>query len=232
MKGFWKEAAAVEAEGGWTVELDGKRVRTPLRNALTVPNEALARALADEWNGAGEQVDPRQMPLTGLANAAIDRVAADSGSFAATLAAYGESDLLCYRAEGPRELLERQHASWDELLSWGRRRFDVDFETTSGIVHKAQPDATIQRLSHAVATLDPFRLAGLSPLVTIGGSLLVALALLEGRVEPEDAWNAITIDERWQHEKWGEDVEAKAALEARRKDFVAAAKFLELLGDQ
>jgi len=229
MKRFWK-TVTIDAERG--VRLDERPVRTPGRVPLLLPTDILAEAVADEWREVADDIDPRAMPLTGLANAAIDRIAPDPTAFAVGLAAYGESDLLCYRAEGPRELLERQHASWDELLSWGRRRFDVDFETTSGIVHKAQPDATIQRLSHAVATLDPFRLAGLSPLVTISGSLLVALALLEGRVEPEDAWNAITIDERWQHEKWGEDVEAKAALEARRKDFVAAAKFLELLGDQ
>jgi len=232
MKRFWKVAAAVETEGGWSLELDGKSLRTPARKALTVPGKALARAIADEWNAAGETVDPRQMPLTGLANAAIDRVASDPDGFAAGLAAYGETDLLCYRAECPHELLERQRASWDELLSWGRRRFDVDFETTCGIVHVAQPEATVRQLSHAVAALDPFRLAGLSPLVTIGGSLLVALAVLDGQVSPDRAWDAVTIDEQWQREQWGADAEAEAALEARRKDFLAAARFLELLSDQ
>ena len=231
MKRFWKEAAAVEADGGWTVELDGKPLRTPARKALTVPTQALALAVAEEWNGAGENFDPRAMPLTGLANAAIDRVGPDPASFAAGLAKYGESDLLCYRAENPRELLERQRASWDELLSWGRRRFDVDFAVTCGIVHVAQPEATVQQLVHAVAALDPFRLAGLSPLVTISGSLLAALAVLEGQVAPEGAWGAVTIDDQWQRERWGEDAEAQAAQDARRRDFMAAAKFLELLTD-
>ena len=229
MKRFWTEAAAIPAENGWGVALDGKPVRTPARNLLVVPTTALAEAIAAEWNDSGETVDPRSMPLTGLANAAIDRIAADKEVFAKGLAAYGESDLICYRAEGPRELLARQEAAWDELLAWGRRRFDVDFLTTCGIVHVAQPDATVRRLAHAVASLDAFQLAGISPLVTIGGSLLAALAVLEHHISVESAWALVTIDEQWQREQWGEDAEAEAALEARRRAFIAAARFLELL---
>ena len=230
MKRFWKEAAAIQAENGWGIALDGKPVRTPARNLLVVPTTALAEAIAAEWNDSGERIDPRSMPLTGLANAAIDRVTTDKEAFAKGLAAYGESDLLCYRAEGPRELVARQEAAWDELLAWGRRRFDVDFLTTCGIVHVAQPDATVRRLAHAVASLDAFQLAGLSPLVTIGGSLLVGLAVLESYISVESAWAAVTIDEHWQREQWGDDAEAEAALETKRQGFFAAARFLELLG--
>ena len=229
MKRFWKEAAAVPDEGGWGIALDGKPVRTPARHPLVLPTEPLAEAVAAEWNDAGETIDPRSMPLTGLANAAIDSVGAGKEAFAEGLARYGESDLLCYRAEGPRELQARQEEAWDELLAWGRRRFDVDFETTCGIVHVAQPDATVRRLAHAVASLDEFRLAGLSPLVTVGGSLLVALAVLEGHISAERAWEAVTVDEQWQREQWGKDAEAEAALEQRRNDFLAAARFLEML---
>jgi chaperone required for assembly of F1-ATPase len=231
VKRFWAEAVAVPADGGWTVELDGRPVRTPARDALLVPTEALARAIAGEWQCAGETVDPRAMRLTGLANAAIDRVAPDPEAFAASLAKYGESDLVCYRAEAPVPLVQRQEERWDALLAWGRRRFDVDFRTTCGIVHVAQPDATVQRLAHAVATLGAFRLAGLSPLVTIGGSLLAALAVAERHLTAGEAWDAVTIDEQWQREQWGGDAEAEAALEARRRDFFAAAQFLELLED-
>ena len=174
-------------------------------------------------------IDPRAMPLTGLANAAIDRVAPDRQAFAHGLARYAEADLACYRAEGPRELVERQEQEWDKLLAWARRRYDVDFATTCGIVHVAQPDATVERLSHAVAALDPFRLAGLSPLVTIGGSLVAALAVLEKAMTAEEAWQAVSVDERWQLEQWGADAEAEAALENRRRDFLAGARFLELL---
>jgi chaperone required for assembly of F1-ATPase len=229
VKRFWKEAAAVSDDGGWAIEVDGKPLRTPARKPLVVPAEKLARAIAGEWNGAAETIDPRAMPLTGLANAAIDRVVPDPETFAAGLAKYAESDLACYRAESPRELVARQEKSWDELLGWARRRFDVDFCTTSEIVHVSQPEPTIRRLAHAVASFDPFHLAGLSPLVTISGSLVAALAVAEGQLSPEQAWDAVTIDEQWHREQWGEDAEAEAALETRRSDFFAAARFLELV---
>lgn len=229
MKRFWKDAAAVREADQWTIQLDGKPLRTPARHPLAVPSAKLAAAIAEEWNAAGEEADPRQMPLTGLANAAIDRVAPDPAAFASGLSRYGEGDLLCYRAEGPAGLVARQTARWDELLGWARRRFDVDFATTSGIVHVPQPEATVGRLSHAAASLDAFRLAGLSPLVTIGGSLVIALAVLEGAVPAEQAWEAVTIDEQWQREQWGADPEAEATLAARRADFLVAARFLELL---
>jgi len=153
----------------------------------------------------------------------------DPAAFAGALASYGESDLTCYRAEHPRELAERQEQSWDELLGWARRHFDVDFSTTCGLTHVTQPTATVERLSHALATLGPFRLAGLSPLVTIGGSLVAALGILEGAFVPAQAWDAVSLDERWQLEQWGSDAEAEVAFENRRRDFFAAARFLELL---
>jgi chaperone required for assembly of F1-ATPase len=229
MKRFWTAANAVEREGGWGVELDGKPLRTPARESLNVPTRALAEVIAEEWNSVDGEIDPRAMPLTGLANAAIDRVQPDKAAFADRLARYAEADLACYRAEGPQGLIERQAKEWDALLSWGQRRFDVDFKTTGGILHVAQPPATIHRLTHAVSMLDPFRLAGLSPLVTIGGSLLAGLGVLEDAFSPEQAWDAVSVDDRWQLEQWGPDVEAEAALDARRGDFLAAARFLELL---
>jgi chaperone required for assembly of F1-ATPase len=230
VKRFWKSAAAEPSEDGWSVHLDGKPLRTPARNPLVVPSEALARAIAAEWNSGGEEIDPRAMPLTGIANAAIDRVATEREAFASALAAYGESDLACYRADSPRELVQRQESRWDELLSWARRRFDVDFRTTCGVMHVEQPPATVARLTHAVAALDPFRLAGLSPLVTIGGSLVAALAVLEQALSAEEAWEAVTVDEQWQAEQWGRDAEAEERLSNRRRDFLAAALYLELLG--
>ena len=229
MKRFWKDVIVAKEDGGWGVALDTRPVRTPTRAPLVVPTEALADAIADEWRGIAGEVDPRAMPLTGLANAAIDRVAPERQAFAAGLARYAEADLACYRAEGPRGLVERQEESWDALLAWARRRFDVDFATTCGIVHVEQPAATVDRLAHALAALDPFRLAGLSPLVTIGGSLVAALAVVEKAITPEAAWDAVSVDERWQLEQWGADAEAEAALENRRRDFLAAARFLDLL---
>jgi len=170
------------------------------------------------------------MPLTGLANAALDRVAPDPAAFAAGLARYGESDLLAYRADAPQALMDRQAAAWDPLLHWARRRFDVNFAITSGITFVPQPEHTIARLGHAVAALDSFRLAAISPLVTIGGSLIAGLAVLEDEITPERAWDAVSVDDAWQLEKWGSDSEAEAALANRRAEFLAAARFLTLLG--
>ena len=229
MKRFWTRAEAVRQGRGWGVALDGRPVRTPARAVLETPTESLAQAIAEEWNGVDETLDPRALPLAGLANAAIDRIAPDREAFVANLASYAQGDLACYRADSPRELVARQAEPWDALLAWARRRYDVDFCTTSGITHVDQPPATVERLAHALAVLDPFRLAGLSPMVTIGGSLLAALAVLEEALTAGEAWEVVTVDDRWQLEQWGSDTEAETALENRRKEFLAAAQFLELL---
>ena len=139
MKRFYKEAGIVEGE----IRLDDRPVRTPARRPLAVPSGLLAQAIADEWTAQGERIDPATMPLTGLANAAIDRVAPDREAFARGLAAYGESDLLCYRAEAPPPLVEREAALWDPILAWARRRYDVDFSLAGGVVHRPQPRATV-----------------------------------------------------------------------------------------
>ena len=229
MKRFWKSVAVEREDGGWTVKLDGKPLRTPARAPLVVPTESLAEAIAQEWRSGAEEIDPRAMPLTGLANAAIDRVAPDRQAFAGGLARYAEADLACYRSDWPPELVSGQAKSWDALLAWGRRRYDVDFSTTSGLIHVPQPQATVERLSHAVAELDAFHLAGLSPLVTTGGSLIAGLAVLEQAISPDAAWQAVSIDDRWQLEQWGADKEAAEALDNRRRDFMAAVRFVELL---
>jgi chaperone required for assembly of F1-ATPase len=229
VKRFWKSAAAVETDGVFRVELDGRPIKSPARTDLVVPTQALAEAIAAEWDDCGEEVDPRAMPLTGLANAAIDRVAPDKDAFAAGLARYAETDLTCYRVEGPETLVKRQAESWDALLGWARRRYDVDFACQRGVMHVAQPEETVRKLGHAVASLDAFQLAGISPLVTIGGSLVAALAVLEKMMPASEAWEAVSLDDRWQMEQWGADAEAEAALDARRRDFLAGARFLELL---
>lgn len=216
-------------DGGWGIELDTKPLKTPAREALSVPTEALAEAIKSEWSEMVGEIDPRAMPLTGLANAAIDRVAPNVTLFASNLAKYAEADLFCYRAEGPAGLVKWQSAEWDAMLGWARRRFDVDFVVTNAIVHAPQPPATVARLSHEVAVLDAYRLAALSPLVTIGGSLVAALAVVEGAMLLDTIWSAVSLDERWQIEVWGDDHEAVASLEHRRADYAAAARFISLL---
>ncbi len=227
MKRFWQQVA-VDADR--VVMLDGRPVRTPGRVPLAAPTDALAEAIAAEWRAVAETIDPRAMPLTGLANAAIDRIAPDPATFATGLAAYGESDLLCYRAATPEPLVERQIAAWDPWLAWARTRYDVHFETATGIVHRAQPAATLSWLADTVAALDAFRLAGLSPVVTITGSLVLALALVEGAGDPDTLWAAAHVDEDWQAELWGEDTLATQARANKRAEFDAAVRFLDALG--
>lgn len=229
MKRFYELATVSPEPGGVAVLLDGRPVRTPGRNLLRVPTEELADAIAGEWNGQGDRIDPRSMPLTGLANAAIDRVEPDPAAFGRTLAEYGESDLLCYRAEGPESLVERQSRAWDPLLGWARTRFGIEIWTTEGVIHRRQPPHTVEQLGRAVAARGAFQLAGLAPLVTIAGSLIIALALAEGAIGLEAAWDAATLDEAWQAEQWGEDPLAAESLENRRREFEAAYLFLTLL---
>ena len=226
MKRFWKDVA-LDADGG--VQLDGRPGRTPGRAPLALPTPALAEAVAGEWRAVGETLDPRAMPLTGLANAAIDRIAPDPAPFAAEVARYGETDLTCYRADSPAELVERQRAAWEPLLDWARQRYDVHFETTAGVMHVAQPQATLDRLAEAVAMRDPFTLAALQAIVSATGTVVGTLALAEGAIDAETLWHAAQVDEDWQLEHWGEDELATRAREAKRASFDAAARFLSAL---
>jgi len=225
MKRFWKD---VTIDAKRVVRLDGKPVRTPGRVPLALPSNALAQAIAEEWRAITGNVDPRAMLLTGLANAAIDRITPKPEAFAAGLAEYAESDLLCYRAEGPPELIARQQAAWDPLLAWAAQHYDVRFVTVTGVMHRAQPPATIARLGAAMAAHRAFTLAALSPIVTITGSLVGALALAERATDAETLWRAAHIDEDWQAELWGADPLAEAARETRRRDYDAAVRFLAI----
>lgn len=229
MKRFYKDVAVVAAEQGFEIQLDGRPVRTPARAALALPNVRLAEAVAQEWRVQGDMVDPRSMPFTGLANGAIDQIEPNRESFATGIAHYGESDLLCYRAEGPAELIAREAAAWDPLLGWAQQRYDVTFRVTQGIIPVAQPPETLERLGALVAAYDAFTLAGLSTLVTLSGSLVCGLALLEGGYDPETIWAASEIDEAWEMEQWGEDAEATARSVRREEEFLTAHDFCEFV---
>ncbi|MES2339504.1 MAG: ATP12 family protein [Pseudomonadota bacterium] len=229
MKRFWKDVAVVRDGDAFGITLDARPVRTPGRTALAVASPMLADAIADEWRAVEAEIDPRTMPLTGLTNAAIDRIGPDRLPFAQGLARYAESDLLCYRAELPEPLVLRQRAAWDPLLDWARTRYDVHFETTVGVMPTPQPRATLARLGDAVAARSAFELAGLSPVVTVTGSLVLALALIEGAADADAIWHAARIDDDWQVEMWGEDHLAAQTTAAHRADFDAGVRFLSLL---
>lgn len=229
MKRFYKATAVTGEAPPYGVALDGRPLRTPARELLAVPTRALAEAIAAEWNAQGEEIQPRAMPLTGLANAAIDRVAPDPDTFADTLSRFAETELLAYRADAPAPLVARQAAEWDPLLAWARGRYDVDFRLVTGIIHQAQPAATLARVAVAYRAFDPFRLAALNPVVTISGSAIIGLAVAEGRLDAAGAWSTGHLDELWQEEQWGKDPLAEAGQRERQQDLAAAVAFLRLL---
>jgi chaperone required for assembly of F1-ATPase len=226
MRRFYKDVVVTETLG---ITLDGRPVKTPAKAPLTLPNPGLAEAIAEEWRAQGEQIVPHSMPLTGLANAAIDHVMPDPEAFAAGLAVYGETELLCYRAEEPFALVAKQNQDWNPILGWAQARYDIGFTLVRGIMHQPQPDEALVRLSEAVRACSAFQLSSVSPLVTISGSLVIALALVEQHLDPEAAFDAAHLDELWQEEQWGADDFALEARAAHRRDFLAAARFLDLL---
>lgn len=231
MKRFYKQVSIAKADSGYEIRLDDRPIRTPAKATLLLPTQSLADAIAAEWNAQTDKIDPQSMPMTGLSNAAIDHIQPDVPRFAANVSVFGESDLLIYRAEGPRSLVERQQALWDPIISWASKRYDIGLVTTVGIIHKPQAQSTLDRLRDTVAGLPPFQLAALNNLVTISGSLLIGLAMIEKAINADEAWNAGHIDELWQVEQWGDDEFAIKARTHRKRDFDSAAHFLSLLED-
>lgn len=229
MKRFWKEAVAVPENGGWGVTLDGRPLRTPKRAPLIVPSEALGRAIAAEWQAQGEDVSPATMPLTGLANAAIDLAAPDPAAFAEPVAAYAATDLFCYRDDRDAALQAEQVAAWNPHLAWAETRYGVEFTITQGILPVDQPAETVAALRDAVFAQDAWRMAALTPLVTIGGSLVAGLAHVDEAVDAEALWQAVSLDELYQERRWGSDAQAQAQRAAHKRDWDNAVRFLELL---
>ncbi|MBE1528738.1 chaperone required for assembly of F1-ATPase [Sphingopyxis sp. OAS728] len=229
MKRFWKEVAVVAEDGGWGIALDGRPVRTPQRAPLAVASAPLAEAIAAEWRDVGETIDPAAMPMTGLTNAAIDLATPDLAAFAGPIAAYAESDLFCYRDARDAALQAEQAAAWNPLLAWAEARYDIEFTLTQGVLPVDQPEATIATLQDMVFAQDAWRITALTPIVTIGGSLVAGLALLENAVEADALWEAVSLDDLYQERRWGADSEAQKARAAHKRDWDNAARFLSLL---
>lgn len=229
MRRIYKQVSLSETAEGWQVSLDGRPIRTPARAPLAIPAKALAEAVAAEWDAQGDIVRPDTMPLTGLANVAIDRAVGQRAAMVAAVAAYAETDLLCYRDDGGGALAALQRDQWQPLLDWATSRYDALLVVTAGVMHRRQPETAVKALRAAVEALDPWRLAALQNAVGASGSLVLGLALLEGRIEADQAFELSQLDESFQMAKWGEDAEASARRAALRADLAATGRFLALL---
>jgi chaperone required for assembly of F1-ATPase len=227
-KRFYKEVAVADDGARAGLLLDGKPVRTPGKAPLTVPTKTLAEAIAAEWRAQGEHIDPRTMPLTKLANSAIDGVEWRTGAVIDDIMAHARADLLCYRASGPDGLLAAQAKHWDPIITWAKDALHAPLTLAEGIIHVAQPEASMAAIRKELEGLDAFTLAALHVMTSLTGSALLALAVLKKRLDPDEAWNAAHVDEDFQIGQWGEDAEAKDRRAARRRDFDAAARTLQL----
>ncbi len=230
MKRVYKTVAVVEADGGYAITLDGRPLRTPSRDALVVPARMLAQAIAGEWDAQGETVEPETMPLMRFASTALDRVESQREAVVDEIAGYGGTDLLCYRAEHPQELVQRQAETWQPLLDWAARRFDAPLAVTSGVLPVAQAPQALAALRAAVAEYDSFTLAALHAATHASGSLILALALATGHLDAATVAAASQLDDTYQAEKWGQDAEAEERLAALRAQLSDAERFLALLG--
>jgi chaperone required for assembly of F1-ATPase len=234
MKRFYSDVAVVAQQGArghgaWAIALDGRPVKTPLRQLLALPTAALAQAIAAEWDAQVGDIRPADMPHTGRANAAIDRIAPDRAAFAAPLAAYAGSDLVCYRASTPAALVAAESAAWDPLVAWAQDRLDMALAVTAGIGHTVQPRGLEGRVAALLAAESPFVLAALDSIIRISNSAVIGLAVLHGRLDGEAAFAAGHAEELWQASRWGDDAEAIAARADRRQARLAATGFLALL---
>lgn len=224
-KRFWQQATAEACEGGFTVRLDGRAVKTPAKAPFVLPSLAMARAAAAEWDAQDKEVRAETMPVTRAANSAIDKVSAQFAEVADLLAAYGDSDLLCYRAEKPAELVARQADAWDPLLDWAGAELQAPLRATAGVMHIVQPEASLARLRGELMAATPFELTALHDLIAISGSLILGLAVARGRLSAAEAFSISRIDEHWQAELWGEDAAAAEAEATKRAALEDAARF-------
>lgn len=235
-KRFYALASVAERDGGFALLLDGRPARTPARRPLALSSAPAADAVAAEWNGQVTVIDPALMPLTRIANSAIDGVAEQMEAVAAEVKTYLGSDLLAYRAADPAPLVAAQAAAWDPVLDWARDAFGARFVLAEGVTFVAQPAATLARLGEVVGALvgqgpaAPFRLAALHVMTTLTGSALLALAVMHGRLSPEAAWAAAHVDEVFQESQWGSDAEALERRDRRWADMKAAATLGLLAG--
>jgi chaperone required for assembly of F1-ATPase len=229
-KRFYKTASAGEKDGGFALLLDGKMAKTPSKKRLVLPTRALAEAIVAEWAAQESEIDPTKMPLTRLANLAIDKVVEEAAAIREEIVRYASSDHVLYRAGEPEGLVALQAAHWDPILEWAHSALGARFILAEGVNFVAQPEAALAAARAEIESWPPpFALAALASLTSLAGSALVALALARGRLSTVEAWNAAHVDEDWNVRQWGEDAEAVSRRAQRFAEFEAAAKMLALL---
>jgi chaperone required for assembly of F1-ATPase len=229
-KRFYQEAATAEGPEGYSILLDGKAVKTPAKNTLTLPTREAAELVVAEWAAQGEQINPATMPITKLANTAIDAVANSLDEVFDEIVRFAGSDLLCYRADAPKELVERQAKHWDPVLQWIATAHQARFILVEGVMHQEQPSVAIAAYANALeAYRDAFRISCLNVVTTLTGSAILALAFAEGAFDLDTVWTLAHVDEDWTSEHWGSDEEAEARREARYAEFAAAAALFSAL---
>ncbi|MGH1413987.1 MAG: ATP12 family chaperone protein [Pelagimonas sp.] len=227
-KRFWKAAEVVETADGFAVTLDGRTIKTPAKTPLVVPTRGLAEAIAAEWDAQEDKVDPATMPFTRMSNSALDKVATQFAEVADMLAAYGDTDLLCYRADSPAELAARQAEKWDPVLDWAAETLGARLETRAGIMHAPQDRAALETLTKKVHQFTSFQLAAFHDLVSMTGSLILGFAATYRLHSAETLWDLSRLDETWQEEQWGEDDEATALANRKKGELVFADQFYQL----
>lgn len=226
-KRFWTDVTTAETADGWTVQLDGRMVKTPAKATLVLPTVALADAIAAEWSAQEGVVNPLSMPFTRSANAAIDKVAVQRADVADMLADYGDADLLCYRAQTPQELVARQSETWDPYLDWAAEKLGARLHPRFGVIHESQDPKALRVLSEQVHVLTEFELAAFHDLVSLSGSLILGFATAHGVRSAPMIWAASRVDEVWQEEQWGEDEEAQKVVALKKTSFLHAKSFFD-----
>jgi chaperone required for assembly of F1-ATPase len=229
MKRFYQKAEPAKSAGGYAITLDGKPIKTPGSRDLLVPSEALAAAIAEEWNAQATEVRAAKMPLTRFATTTVDRVATQRDAIIRQTANYAGTDLVCYRATHPPELAARQQAVWQPLIDWAVLRYDAPLVVTSGVIPKSQSEESLRAFASVVAEHDDFALTALHVATAACGSLVIGLALTQGHLDAEGAFAVSQLDESFQIEAWGEDAEQAARRRALAADIQAAARFISLL---
>ena len=229
MKRFYNQVTVAEAESGFQVLLDGRVLRTPAKAPMSLPGRALAEALAEEWRAQGEDIRPSTMPLMSLASTTLDLTVKQRETIIGQLAAYADTDLLCYRVDHPAELAARETQVWQPLLDWAALRYDAALHVVVGVMPRAQPEGACRALAAAAASYDDWRLTALQTATTACGSLVLGLALVEGRIDGAQAFEACQLHESFQIERWGEDYEAADRRSALKADLADVRRFVELL---